>query len=285
GRVHYENWMVVGAPSRDVAAGYRSGVRTELRTGGTAWFIGAAGPLGRQHLAKAGGVGKGARPGLATHISTPPPQHPGRGVGAHAARRKVEFGSLNPAEAGAEAAAEEVRALTGGKGFDDVVCLVPAPPLIAEGFRALAPGGTLNVFAGVARGVKVPIDLSACYDERQARITGTSGSSIADMEEMLADAEAGRLSTDPAVAAGGGRAGGRGGSRGGEEGRSPGRVVLSPRVRAPPLTPLEALARRDARASEALRSGEWNRDAEKALLSHATMGEVARTGDLAGKTA
>ncbi len=285
GRIHYENWTIVGAPSKDVAAGYRSGVRTELAAGGTAWFVGAAGPMGRMHVQRSIEVERGPRRVLATDISTPRLDHLRKSFGREASARGVELGALNPAELKAGELPARLRAFTGGKGFDDIVMLVPAPALIAESFPHLAPGGTMNVFAGVARGVKVALDISACFDARQVRITGTSGSAIADMSQMLDDAEAGRLSTDRAVAAVGGLNSVRDGYRAVAEGRFPGKVVIYPQVPDFPLTSLEELPAREPAIGGALKDGVWNREAERALLARAAAPAGRGEGDLAGKTA
>jgi len=182
GRIHYENWMVVGAPSRDVADGYRSGVRADLKPGGAAWFIGAGGPMGRMHVQRAIELEGGPRTILATDISTPRLDHLSRSFGPRAAAGGRALHSVNPADMPSGTMEEKIGAITGGKGFDDIVQLVPATSLIAQSFPYLAPGGTLNVFAGIARGVHVPIDLYSIYGPKQARIMGTSGSAIEDME-------------------------------------------------------------------------------------------------------
>ena len=52
GRVHYNRWVYVGGTSPDVARAYADRpVRSALKQGGSAWFIGAGGPMGRMHVA------------------------------------------------------------------------------------------------------------------------------------------------------------------------------------------------------------------------------------------
>ncbi len=286
GRIHYENWMVVGASSKDIAAGYRSGVRAELKEGGSAWFIGAGGPMGRMHVQRAIEKVGGSKKILATDIATPRLDHLRRSFGPQAAARGVEFHAVNPAEIPPETFQEKLQEITGGKGFDDIVVLVPATALIAESFPHLAQKGTMNVFAGIARGVKLPLDLWNLYGPKQVRITGTSGSAISDMEEMLREAEAGRLSTDRAVAAVGGLSSVRQGYQSVAEGKFPGKVVIYPQVLDFPLTSIEDLEARDRDIANAMKDGSWNREAERAFLSKVkTEMEPEMEGELNGMVA
>ncbi|NIM51783.1 MAG: alcohol dehydrogenase, partial [Gemmatimonadales bacterium] len=51
GRVHYNRWVYVGGPGPDVARAYSDvPVRSTLKPGGRAWFVGAGGPMGRMHV-------------------------------------------------------------------------------------------------------------------------------------------------------------------------------------------------------------------------------------------
>jgi sorbitol-6-phosphate 2-dehydrogenase len=181
---------------------------------------------------------------------------------------------------------KKLETLAGGRGYDDIVVLVPAPALIAESFPYLAQGGTMNVFAGVARGVKVSLDVSAFYGPKQVRMTGSSGSSIADLKEMLDETEAGRLSTDRAVAAVGGLGSVRQGYESVAQGRFPGKVVIYPQVADFPLTPLEDLRAHNGKLAGALKDGGWNREAEREFLAAAKpLGEPEPVGELAGMVA
>ena len=54
GRVHYNRWIYVGAPGPDIAHAYsKVPVRSTLKPGGRAWFVGAGGPMGRMHVQRA----------------------------------------------------------------------------------------------------------------------------------------------------------------------------------------------------------------------------------------
>ena len=67
------------------------------------------------------------------------------------------------------------------------------PPVISDAATYLAPKGVMNVFAGVARGTTVDLDLSDAY-LRSTRVIGHSASTIDDLRLMLTQAESGQLS-------------------------------------------------------------------------------------------
>ncbi|MFV0398324.1 MAG: zinc-binding dehydrogenase [Bacteroidales bacterium] len=80
---------------------------------------------------------------------------------------------------------EEMRAMTGGKGFDDVFLFVAAPPLIEQADALLGFDGCFNFFAGPQDpGFKAPFNF---YNVHYAytHIVGTSGGNTDDMREAL----------------------------------------------------------------------------------------------------
>ena len=93
--------------------------------------------------------------------------------------------------------AQELRALTGGTGFDDVLCYAPVAEVVKQSSDVLGRDGCLNFFAG-------PTDnqFSATmnfYDVHynSTHVMGTTGGNTADMLESLRMTAEGRL--DPAV--------------------------------------------------------------------------------------
>lgn len=79
----------------------------------------------------------------------------------------------------------ELRALTDGKGFDDVMVFAPVAPLIEQASRLLAFNGCLNFFAGPSRN-----DFMATinfYDVHYSghHVVGSSGGNTDDMREAL----------------------------------------------------------------------------------------------------
>src|SRR3989449_10862857 len=60
GRIHYPSTAYVGTRGPDVSASYgETRTRAELRSGGVALFVGAAGPMGQMHLERALKMPKG----------------------------------------------------------------------------------------------------------------------------------------------------------------------------------------------------------------------------------
>jgi len=99
-----------------------------------------------------------------------------------AAKNGVELHYFNTKDAAAE---KEMMALTGGKGFDDVLVMAPVAPVIEQADRILGRDGCLNFFAG-------PTDheFSAKFNfynvhYASTHIVGTSGGNTDDMKEAL----------------------------------------------------------------------------------------------------
>jgi len=70
GRVHYNRWVYVGGPGPDIARVYNDvPVRSSLKPGGRAWFVGAGGPMGRMHVQRAIQLAEGPSTIVCTDIS------------------------------------------------------------------------------------------------------------------------------------------------------------------------------------------------------------------------
>jgi threonine dehydrogenase-like Zn-dependent dehydrogenase len=112
---------------------------------------------------------------------------------SEAAARGIDLRYVNTGAMADPAA--ELRALTGGRGFDDVFVFAPVAPVVEQGDAILASDGCLNFFAGPAN----PEFRAALnfYNVHYAstHIAGTSGGNIDDMREALAMMDAG---LDPA---------------------------------------------------------------------------------------
>ena len=91
----------------------------------------------------------------------------------------------------------ELRAITGGKGYDDVLCYAPVAAVIEQSSAILGRDGCLNFFAGPTdTQFKAPINF---YDVHynSTHVMGTTGGNTDDMIESLELTAAGRI--DPAV--------------------------------------------------------------------------------------
>jgi threonine dehydrogenase-like Zn-dependent dehydrogenase len=271
GRVHYNRWVYVGGPGPDIAAAYsRVPVRSTLKPGGRAWFVGAGGPMGRMHVARA--LASGSQ---ATHS----PGAPGTIVcsdvsdlrlddlctsfAAEAEAQGIEWACLNPLKKDDYTAA---MARLRGEGFDDIIVLAPVPAVISDAATYLAPRGVMNVFAGVARGTMAHLDLSDVY-LRDTRVIGHSASTIDDLRLMLHQAESGQLSPNRSVAAIGSLSAARDGLEAVRDTLYPGKVVIYPHIREMPLTALPDLKDLLPTVYARLRNGrEWTVEAEEEFL-------------------
>jgi len=269
GRIHYDNWAYVGGPGPDIAAAYAARpVRSELKAGGKAWFIGAAGPMGRMHVQRAIEMANGPAIMLCTDVSDMRLKDLQDSFADEARAKGIEFICLNPTDQAAYARvmARFAPAAGPGGGFDDIVVLVPVSALISDAATWLAADGVLNIFAGVARGTMATFDVSDVY-LRNVRYIGQSGSRIDDMRLMLYQAETGALSPNRSVAAIGSLAAAWDGIKAVKEQTFPGKIVIYPNIKDLPLTPLAELKDRLPTVYARLKDGrEWTNAAEAELF-------------------
>lgn len=263
GRVHYNRWLYVGGTSPDIARAYADKpVRADLKPGGRAWFIGAAGPMGRMHVQRAIQIENPPAVIVCTDVSDHRLEDLRITFEADARARGIEFICLNPMAEGAAAQLETFRS----PGFDDVIVLAPVPRLISDGAAFLAPEGVMNVFAGVGRGTFAEIDVSDVY-LKGVRYIGHSGSMMDDIRITLQQAEAGILSPIRAVAAIGSLSAFRDGLRAVQDAVFPGKVVIFPHIKEMPLTALPDLKDVLPTVYAKLRDGrEWTPEAEEEFL-------------------
>jgi L-sorbose 1-phosphate reductase len=155
---------------------------------------------------------------------------------------------------------------TRGEGYDDIIMLAPSAQVVADAVTMMAPGGVVNIFAGLSRGTRADIDLSAVA-ARGVRLIGSSGSSIADLRRMLAATEEGRLDPNLSVAAVAGLSAAKEGLKGVIESQFPGKVVIYPQVLDFPLTMLADLNERLPAVYDKLGpNASWTAEAEAAFL-------------------
>jgi len=266
GRIHYNWHHYVGTATNRVVDGYAEGRTADLVAGGIAWFIGAGGPMGQMHVQRAVQHTRPPRRIVATDVDATRLQSVADRFGRDAEARGVELVILNPNDLAPGALDSELRRLSDGRGFDDIVSLVPVPALIEHAAGFLADGGWLNIFAGVARGTMATLD-GADIVERRVRYLGSSGSSIADMRQTLAQVESRSLSTNASLAAIGGMRAAREGIAAVKEGRFPGKTLIFPLIPDLPLTPLPQLRQLYPTVYALLKDGQfWTKEAEAELL-------------------
>jgi threonine dehydrogenase-like Zn-dependent dehydrogenase len=266
GRLHYHYVAWLGTSSTDVSAAYgETRNRAELRPGGVTAVVGAAGPMGQMHLERAVAMGDGPRLVV--------------GVDLDADRLAAAEVKLRPVAAarGAdlrivrigpepEALATLMRALTDGRGADDVVITAPAAAAVASGAAAMAPDGMLVLFAGVPVGTRVALDLSPIF-LGGAQYTGTSGSRIADQALVVSKTLTGELEPRRALAAVGGIETAAEALQALVDGRYPGKIVIFPQLRGLPLTGLGEFASDPEIGPLLSPDGTWTTAAEAALFA------------------
>jgi threonine dehydrogenase-like Zn-dependent dehydrogenase len=153
-----------------------------------------------------------------------------------------------------------------GTGFDDIIMMVSIPAVISEAAAYLAPGGVMNIFAGVSRGVLAALNLNDTVF-RQARVIGHTGSTIQDLRAMLHQAETGELSPNRTVAAVGSLSAARDGLFALRDASYSGKVVIFPQIEDFPLTSLAELNEKLPNVWDKLKNGrEWTVEAEAEFL-------------------
>jgi len=156
----------------------------DIKEGGNLALLGAAGPMGLGAIDYA--INRERKPKLlvVTDLDEGRLSRAKKILNVESAKAQgVELVYLNPFKM--ENPVEKMRALTDGKGFDDVFAFTPVKPLIEQADQLLGKDGCLNFFAG-------PVDqkFSASLNfynvhYMQTHIVGTSGGSTDDMKESL----------------------------------------------------------------------------------------------------
>lgn len=286
GRIHYDGIRYVGASGPDVSVAYASTRSVKPVAGGKMLIAGAAGPMGQMHVQRALEQPGGPALVVATDIDDERLAAMAERFSGLAERSGRRLVIINPLNFEGEALDDEM-ARYAPEGFDDVVVLVPAPPVIASNAHWLGARGMYNIFAGVARGTMVTMDVSDVA-LRGVRYTGTSGSAIEDLESTIGMAARGELATNRAVAAIGGIEAAWDGLAAVQGGELTGKAVIYPHVSGLPLTPLERLAEVEPEVAALLdETGGWTREAEAELLRRHACGCATRRAcrHLVGKTA
>ncbi len=264
GRVHYNRWTYVGGSGEDIAQAYQNCPITpsELKPGGKAWFVGAGGPIGQMHVQRAAQIANPPSVILCTDLSEERLQVLDDMIGPDARARGINFVCMS-------VAAPDYRdnlAKLAGDGFEDIVILAPAAPVVSDCANYLAPKGVMNIFAGLKRGTMATLDLSAVY-QKGVRFIGHTASSIDDLRLMLSQTESGQLSPNRSVAAVGSLNAAKDGYDAVQKALFPGKVVIFPQIKDFPLTALPDLKDKLPGVYAKLKNGrEWTVEAEQEFL-------------------
>ncbi len=240
GRIHYEPIAFLGCSGPDISAAYGPVVnRSELRSGGVAWMLGAGGPMGRMHIQRALEMPNGPRSVIATNRGMERLESLMRQFVPLAEAHGREFIAFSP-RAEPDRLEREFTRLTAGRGFDDIVVIVPQLALMQDAVRYLAVDGMLSLFAGLPPGNAIDVPLDHVY-LHGAQFIGTSGSKLKDQQFVLAKAQAGTLSPSRSLAAIGGLKAAAQGLQAVIEGTYPGKVAIFPQLPNLPLLSLTDL--------------------------------------------
>jgi threonine dehydrogenase-like Zn-dependent dehydrogenase len=263
GRIHYDYVAYLGNPGPDAGASYGAARnRCELRPGGVALYVGAAGPMGQMHVQRGLELEDGPRELIASDTN---PARLAALVARLGGLAEARGRRLVPVGPGDDLAAAVARA-SAGRGADDVIVSVPVAEVMAQAAQQLAPDGMLVLFAGVPNGTLAPLDLSRTY-LGGAQYTGTSGSALADQALVVEKTVQRRLSPARSVGAVGGMEAAVEGVRAMLDGRYPGKVLIFPQVTGLPLIGVDELAQKEPALAGALGpGGVWTAAAEAALL-------------------
>ncbi|MGQ9487826.1 MAG: alcohol dehydrogenase catalytic domain-containing protein [Armatimonadota bacterium] len=266
GRIHYDGLWVVGAFGSDLSQ-VETALRSELLAGGTCWIVGGGGPMGQMHAQRAVQLPEPPSLIVATDVDAVRLEAVRERYAPTAERRGIHFVALNPKEMSPEEFRAKLLELTDGRGFTDIVNMVPVADVVADSSQLLAEGGVYNIFAGVARGVKACLDANAICG-RGVRFFGSSGSSLADIRLTLEQMESGHLQTRASLAAIGGMKAAHEGIKALMEARFPGKTVILPQIPDLPLMSLAELKEKFPTVYAKLEDGRfWTREAEEELLN------------------
>jgi threonine dehydrogenase-like Zn-dependent dehydrogenase len=254
GRVHYGNLRLAttsGAGFADALTAIPAG--GEPRTGDHVNVVGAGGPMGVMAMVRAIA---GAREGSLVE------------GGVRGAARAAALRNRITAMAGSRGV--RVRLYDGDTERPDGTvdyCLLMAavPDLVRRAVEEAAPGGIVNLFAGIPADTPVVVDLDQVVAKRVYFI-GTSGSTVADMRVVLARIEAGQLDPNLSVGAVAGLAGAVDGLDAVRRRAIAGKVVIYPQLDDVPLLDLDAVAARFPTVRPLLRDGCWTAGAEEEFL-------------------
>ncbi len=263
GRVHYNRWTYVGGPGPDITRAYSDRpIHSELKPGGKTWLVGAGGPMGQMHAHRAVQTAQPPKVILCTDLVKERLDALEEMLGADARAKGINFICLGVQDADYARRLAEIA----GPGFDDIIGLVPVPAVISDSAKYLAPGGVMNVFAGVKRGTMVTLDLSVVYLDNK-RFIGHTASTIDDLRLMLHETEAGHLSPNRSVAAVGSLDAAKDGYLAVRDAKFPGKVVIFPQIKDFPLTALPELKEKLPTVYAKLKDGkEWTVEAEAEFL-------------------
>jgi D-arabinose 1-dehydrogenase-like Zn-dependent alcohol dehydrogenase len=273
GRLHYDRLLVMGTSSWDITDAYRHTRDTALRNGDRLLLFGAGGAMGQMQLFYA--LTHPEPPAQVVVVDRHPERlEPLRAMGVPLAERAgIDLQFYCNADADPDAQQAHLRSLC-PHGYDHIMLLASSAEAVALTYPLLTDGGVLNLFAGIPKGQKVPLDLTPLAS-RHMRLVGSSGSTMDDIAECLRLVAEGALPARKVIGAIAGLNALPEALQAVQSHRYPGKVVVFPQLPDLPLIGLTELHDRLPEVAAHLEAGRyWTRDAERALYRVcSTMGE------------
>jgi threonine dehydrogenase-like Zn-dependent dehydrogenase len=264
GRLHYDRLLLMGTTSWDITDAYRHTRDTALRKGDRLLLFGAGGAMGQMQLFYA--LTRPEPPAQVVVVDRHPERlEPLREMGIPLAQRAgIELQFYCNADADPEAQQAHLRALC-PHGYDHIMLLASSAEAVALTYPLLTDGGVLNLFAGIPKGQKAPLDLTPLAS-RHMRLLGSSGSTMDDIAECLRLVAEGALPARKVIGAIAGLNALPEALQAVQSHRYPGKVVVFPQLPDLPLMGLTELHERLPEIAAHLEAGRyWTRDAERAL--------------------
>jgi len=257
GRIHYGMTRYTGTTTDNPADGYAHIPEIgEIRDGDRVLVIGAGGPMGQMHAIRDLCTGATGVSLVATDFDDPRLESLGVKARPLAAANGVDLRLVNP------------RTTPLDEKFSYIVLMAPVAPLVAQCVIDSAPGGLINIFAGIPAGTRQQIDLDT-YLANRVWMFGTSGSRISDMKIVLEKVTSGQLDTNVSVDAVSGMAGAIDGIAAVENRTLAGKIIVYPALHDVGLIRLAELADHYPSVAAKLASGVWTKAAEDELLKAA----------------
>jgi threonine dehydrogenase-like Zn-dependent dehydrogenase len=264
GRLHYDRLLVMGTSSWDITDAYRHTRDASLRKGDRLLLFGAGGAMGQMQLFYA--LTRPEPPAQVVVVDRHPERlEPLREMGIPLAQQAgIDLQFYCNADADPDAQQAHLRALC-PHGYDHIMLLASSVEAVALTYPLLTDGGVLNLFAGIPKGQKAPLDLTPLAS-RHMRLLGSSGSTMDDIAECLRLVAEGALPARKVIGAIAGLNALPEALQAVQSHRYPGKVVVFPQLPDLPLMGLTELHERLPEVAAHLEAGRyWTRDAERAL--------------------
>jgi L-sorbose 1-phosphate reductase len=259
---HYGKLTHRGVRSPRLSAAFARALRYGYKPGGDALVFGASGPMGRVHLMRAIEASEG--PGTLVAVARRADKLAAllSDLAPLAAPRNRRLIGLALDEGGDWRS--RLGAIAPG-GFDEVIVVAPGEEPMRMALPFAAPGGLVIGFAGTKAGEIVDLPLGRMVNEGLT-ITASSGSTVADQQEVIARTLGGELSPERLIAAVGGFPAARDALAAVLAGRFSGKIMIMPGLDWPLMTLPELFEARPDLKPLAGPGLTWSKAIEDAIL-------------------